>query len=128
MNLFLQHKLHLLALTEMKLTPQTSSHIYKPESSQYSFSSWWSSHSISHQKAGVGIILDRCLSIYVQKSTKWNGRLLALDLHIKQHKWKIIVAYIPPYAPDNKAEIIKTFSILSKWLDEARSNNLNVFY
>src|SRR4051812_47941988 len=122
-HLFLRHKLHLLALTETKLSSQTSSHIYKPESSQYSFSSWWSSHSLSHQKAGVGILLHRSLATYVQKSTKWNGRLLALDLYVKQHRWKIIVAYIPPYTPDNKAEIIETFSILTTWLDEVRSKN-----
>src|SRR4051812_35871088 len=82
-NLLLKQKLHLLALTETKLSLQSSRYIFKIKSSQYSLSTYWSSHSVSHQKAGVGLILHRSLSIYVQKILKWNGRLLALDLYIK---------------------------------------------
>ncbi|PKK55735.1 hypothetical protein RhiirC2_801636, partial [Rhizophagus irregularis] len=127
LNYYLSSRFSMLALTETKLSFSSARYILKSESATYNFTTYWSCHSTSPASAGVGLILDNALAKYVQKVLPWNGRVLSIDLFCHDLKWRIIVAYPPPYSANNKDELFEVQKYLIDLLESSRHDNFEVF-
>ncbi|PKK36856.1 hypothetical protein RhiirC2_805560 [Rhizophagus irregularis] len=118
----------MLALTETKLSFSTARHILKSELAIYDFTTFWSCHPTSPASAGVGLILDNALAKYIQKVLPWKGQVLSIDLFCHGLKWRIIVAYPPPYSANNKDDLFEVQKYLIDLLESSRRENFEAFF
>ncbi|CAJ0637455.1 12048_t:CDS:1 [Entrophospora sp. SA101] len=58
------------------------------------FEVWWSSNDKSPTSSGVGLMIKKSISIYVQKVKESNGRIIYADLFLPHQKIRIINVYI----------------------------------
>jgi len=79
-----------------------------PQTSDYKV--YWSPLSEESQAGGVGLLIHSSYDQYVQKVTKWKGRLIIADLFMKgRQRLRIINAYLHPLSSANnvvRAEIV----------------------
>src|SRR6266498_120223 len=68
------------------------------------YSAYWNPLSASASSGGVGLIIRKTISKYVQKVTHWKDRILHADLYMAGRRCiKIISVYIPPVSKHNRA-------------------------
>ena len=74
--------------------------------------------------SGVGIIINKSISRYVHRVRKYKGRLIILELILKNNtKVKIINTYIPSPSPiRTKEEILELYKLINKEINESNQS------
>ena len=87
-------------LTDTRLTSTVSKHTYKYED----YHPYWNPMSSSGFSGGVGLLIKKELTTYIQSVKCWKDRILYIDIYLEGRiKLRILITYIPPTSLQNKA-------------------------
>src|ERR1043165_4232823 len=85
LQLYDSFKLQFLGLTETRLTSANTKFLYKD---QPNLQAHWAPTPHSYT-GGVGFLISKPLSQYLQSTRKWNGRIISADFFLPQFKLRI---------------------------------------
>ena len=120
------HKINIMGLSETKLSSRAAEFINKHPSP---YISWWNCDDKNKDGTGVGIIMDKHTSKFVQKVSgekDYKGRILYVDLYMKGHsKLRVIQTYIHANNIEKQQTLILYEKIL-KIIDQAQQNDFKI--
>ncbi|CAJ0826013.1 9747_t:CDS:2 [Entrophospora sp. SA101] len=89
------------------------------------FEVWWSSNDKSPTSSGVGLMIKKSISIYVQKVKESNGRIIYADLFLPHQKIRIINVYINSSTSTewDRKERLQTENETISIIEEGKKNN-----
>src|SRR5271163_4913687 len=92
-NFIKNKRINICGFSETNLSLSSASHIYKNDSD---YTPYFTAPTKNHIGSGVGILISKQLARHVQKVTFFQGRIITLDLFLKnKNKLRIIQVYIP---------------------------------
>ncbi|CAJ0637458.1 12051_t:CDS:2 [Entrophospora sp. SA101] len=113
--------INIVGITETKMSKKVASHALKNND----FEVWWSSNDKSPTSSGVGLMIKKSISIYVQKVKESNGRIIYADLFLPHQKIRIINVYINSSTSTewDRKERLQTENETISIIEEGKKNN-----
>ena len=91
------------------------------------YDSWWSMRSQDNQNTGVGILIQKQFSKYVQKVYKISTRIIFIDLFFPgQKKLRFFSLYAPQRTKQQRLERINFFNKVIQHINNAKNQNMHV--
>src|SRR5271170_6915181 len=125
-NFIRNKRINICGFSETNLFLSSASHIYKHDPD---YTPYFTAPTTNHIGSGVGILISKQLARHVQKVTSFQGRIIAIDLFLKnKNKLRIIQVYIPVrhQTPDDKKFRKSIDDKLTSILTDARSKSFHI--